>query len=360
VLWGLGALGSQVLKAAVGVHSISVVGVIDHNPGYAGKEVGSVFPETRGLGFKIEPTLDACLAGLSAPAEIVFHMTESFMPRIQDQLELALSRRLNVISAAESMFHPALRHPEAAARLNRVAMEKGVRITGCGINPGFVFDSLVLALARVSTAITGITASRVVDVTAGPDDLNHVGIGLWPDEFRTKLAAGRVVGHMGFPESIAAVAEHVGLPLDHIEQSWRPRTSPLPVESSLGILEPGKVTGIDQEGKGFVGEREAITMRFTAQYKPEQHGLVQMDQITIEGRHRVHATVSPSSASTLGAALMMINAANELCELAPGLHSVLSLSLGGALREGFRLALDPSRAASPERIWLVRRNAGFV
>jgi hypothetical protein len=349
ILWGLGALGSRVVEALTsGAEDVVIVGVVDHAADLAGRALADVFPAASGLNVTIAADLDTCIAGLEQPADVVFHMTESVLPTIQPQLEHALARRLNVISAAESMFHPSLRQPAIAESLNRVAVTNGVSITGCGINPGFVFDSLVLAAARVSTAIRRITISRVIDVTGtGPHDIDHVGFGLWPDEFDEKIASGRVVGHMGMPESIAAVAEHVGLAVDRIEQRWESAVADFAVESTIGLLEPGRVIGISQFGTGYCADDELIQMRLVMYYDPARHGLAEVDDVVIEGSHRVHVTTQPAAVSIQGAGLMMINAARELVEAAPGLRSILSFSMGGAYRGGFRLVSGPERAALP-------------
>jgi hypothetical protein len=382
VLWGVGRLGTNVLRSLVaGVEHIRIVGAVDKDPilagrtlgddvfraertklGYrwdpplAGKDLDDMFLKMQKLGVTIAPSLEECLEGLPEPADVVYHMTESVLPAIQPQLELALSRGLNVISAAESMFHAWLRYPDIAARLDRLAKANGVSITGCGINPGFVFDALVVALARISTAITHVETSRVVSVSSGPSDIDHVGFGLWPDEFREKLATGRIVGHMGMCETIAAVAERLGLPVDRIEESWQTRTSPHPVQATIGTLEPGRVTAVIQEGLGFVGDSEAIKMALGMYYgegEPERLGVDRVDQITIEGSHRVHATIVPSSIPSFGAAQTIINATYDILQAAPGLHSMLDFSLGGGYRGGFRLALNPERKPVPGRMWLL-------
>jgi 4-hydroxy-tetrahydrodipicolinate reductase len=357
ILWGLGALGRQVVKAfGLGVPNARIVGAVDHDPSMVGKTLAEIFPGGVGGDIVVHRTLHECLAALDEPADVVYHMTESVLAAIQPQLELALARKLNVISASEAMFHPGLRFPDVAASLDRVAREHGVTITGCGINPGFVFDTLVMALARVTTAVTGVQISRTIEVYGtGPHDIDHVGYGLWPDEFREKVASGRVVGHMGMPESIAAIAERLAIPVDRIEESWETSTADFPVDSGsvLGILEPGRVIGITQQGAGYVGERAAITMRLAMFYNPARHGLTEADEITIEGSHRVHATLQPAAVSIFGAGLMIVNATYDVLRAGPGLMNVLDASLGGAHRGGFRLVTDPARPWQPGRLWLV-------
>ena len=359
VLWGLGALGSRVVEAfGAGADDLEIVGAVDHDPRLAGKTLGDAFPDAGVSGVPIHAELTDSLVALSEAPDVVFHMTESHVPAIRSQLEQAMAAGLNVISASEGMFHPPLRFPEVARSLHDCAVANGVTIVGCGINPGFVFDALVLVLGRVTTEVTGVTTSRVVDVTGtGLHDIDHVGFGLPPDEFEAKLATGRIVGHMSMPESIAAVAERFGLAVDRIEESWRTHTSEEPIESAsdLGTIEPGRVVGITQRGRGFIGDRTAVKMDLLMFYGPERFGHEPVDDIVIEGTHRVHATLKPAAVSIRGAGLMIMNAAHDVVAAPSGLCNVLDFSMGGRRRGGFRLVLDPVRPPVPGITWLVRK-----
>ena len=359
ILWGLGALGSRVVRAfAQGVQDLEIVGAIDHDPRLANRGLGDAFPGVPAPGVKIHADLASCLATLDQRADVLFHMTESHVPTIQPQLEVAMQAGLNVVSASEGMFHPGLRFPAVAKALHECAVEHGVSVVGCGINPGFVFDSLVLVLARVTTAVRALSVSRVVDVTGtGLHDIDHVGFGLPVDEFEAKLKTGRIVGHMSMPESIAALGERLGLPIDRIEERWKAHTIDEAVNSGsdLGTIEPGRVVGISQTGEGYAGDSIPIRMTLEMFYGPDRFGLEQVDEVLIEGTHRVHATLTPAAVSIQGAGLMIMNAAHDVVAAPPGLCSVLDFSMGGRRRGGFELVLDSSRAPVPSTTWLVPR-----
>ncbi len=359
VLWGLGALGGRVVKAfGAGVEDLEIVGAVDHDPRLTGKTLAAAFPEANASAVPIHADLGACLAALDRPADVVFHMTESDVPTIQPQLQEAMTAGLNVISASEGMFHPGLRHAEIAGALNACAIENGVSVVGCGINPGFIFDALVLALGRVTTAVTKVETSRVIDVTGtGLHDIDHVGFGLPTDEFDAKIASGRIVGHMAMPESIAAVGERFGLAVERIEETWESHVSAEPVASGsdLGVIEPGRVTGISQHGYGYIGDDVAVSMRLQMFYRPQQFGFEEVDDIVITGSHRVHATLTPAAVSIQGAGLMIMNAAHDTIAAAPGLRNVLDYSMGGRRRGGFELIVDPARPPTPGTTWVVPR-----
>ena len=181
ILFGVGALGSLILKClATGYPLIRVVGAVDHAADKVGLRLSDLHPEFAAAGdVVVRDTLTACLADCRHEARVLYHLTESVPSRIESQLTEALSAGLNVVSASEAMFHPALRYGDFADRIDVAARAAGVSIMGVGINPGFSFDSVPLALARATSGVRRIAISRAIDVTGtGPGDIDHVGYGL--------------------------------------------------------------------------------------------------------------------------------------------------------------------------------------
>ncbi|MET0527698.1 MAG: hypothetical protein ABW003_05020 [Microvirga sp.] len=359
ILMGIGSLGSLVIDCLkTGYPLIHVVGAIDNAPDMMGKKLAELYPDYREAGdVVVTPDLATCLVGLSARPDILIHMTESVLEHIEGQMTQALDAGINVLSASEAMFHPALRHSGVAARLDAAARHNRVSISGTGINPGFSFDSLPLMLARATSGVTKINITRTIDVTGtGPGDIDHVGDALRPDEFRAKIASGRIHGHIGMPESIAAIAERLNMTIDRVEESWETETADFPVDSgtpALGMIEPGRVIGIIQKGAGYDGETLRITMRLVMYYQPERFGLEAADTVEIVGAHHVRASLRPAALSLFGAANVIVNALHDVVNAPPGLVNTLDFSIGGARRGGFRYTADFSGL---QRAGLVRLN----
>jgi 4-hydroxy-tetrahydrodipicolinate reductase len=363
ILYGLGALGSLVIDCLkTGYPLLRVVGAVDRARHLAGRRLADLYPDFAGAGnVVVQPTLAECVAALPDRADIVYHMTESVLAHIEGQLTEALEAGLNVISASEAMFHPALRFPDAAERLDAAARRGRASITGVGINPGFSFDSVPLMLARATSGVRRVAITRTIDVTGtGPGDIDHVGYALPPEEFREKIASGRIVGHMGMPESIAAVAERLNLEIDRVEESWDTETAGFPVDSgtpSLGMIDPGRVIGISQTGAGFRGSTEVVTMRLVMYYQPERFGLEPADTIEIEGAHHIRASLRPAALSLFGAANTVVNATHDVVAAPAGLVSALDFSIAGARRGGFRYRADLSRPPRAGVVPLTRVDA---
>jgi hypothetical protein len=352
VLLGLGALGSSAIKVLnTGYPLIRIVGAVDRAPTMAGKRLGCVFPGMgQGADVVITPEMGACLDGLAEKPDVVYHMTESILSKIEGQMTEILARGINVISASEGMFHPSLRFPEVAGRLDAAAKARGVSVTGVGINPGYIFDSVPLMIARCTSGVSAVNIRRVIEVTGtGPGDIDHVGFMLPPDEFHRRIESGRIVGHMGLPDTIAAVSERLNLKIDRIEESWETATASFPVESGLkgvGMIEPGRVIGITQTGKGMLGDRSVVSMSLLMFYDPPRHGLEEADEIEIIGSHHIHVSFRPAAVSIYGAANLVVNATHDVIAAPPGLVNVLDFSVAGVERGGYRYVLDRSRMSS--------------
>ncbi len=352
VIFGLGALGGRLLRVLEGDYPmLRVTGVVDHDPGKSGRRVGDLVPYGRFADLVVAPDLATCLAGLTRRADVLVHMTESRPERIEEQLVAPLRAGLNVLSASEAMFYPALRYPEFAARLDAVARECGVTVSGGGINPGFIYDAVPLVLARASSAVTSISIRRTIDVTGtGPGDIEHVGYGLLPETFRERVAAGTVAGHIGAPESVALLAEYLGVTVDLISESWDVETADFPVDSgdpTLGVLPPGRVIGITQRACGSLKDEPVITTELCMYYQPERFGLEEADHIEIEGAMPVRMTAQPAFESLFGAANVIAALAADVATAAPGLVNLLDLPLGSARRTHRRVRVDPSRTCAP-------------
>lgn len=351
VLWGLGALGGLVATAVEREPGLRLVGAIDHARDKLGRRLADVVPGCR-TEVTVYATLDGLCANLDHPPDAIVHMTESVPERIEQQLHEAL-RLANVITASEAMFYPHLRYSQIAARLDAAARAYGVTLTGVGINPGFIFDSLPSLLARVSGEIQRVEARRVVDVAGtGPHDIAHVGFGLQPEEFSRGIVEGRIYGHIGLPESVVVVAERLGMMIDRIEESWEVHTGSEPVVATIGAIAPGRVIGITQVARAFDGVEERIRMELVMFYEPAKFGLVEEDLITIVGRHTVRAAIRPACVSILGAALMITNAVADVVQAPPGLLTVVDLPIATRPRGGFTLALDPARPPRPGLMYL--------
>jgi 4-hydroxy-tetrahydrodipicolinate reductase len=203
-----------------------------------------------------------------------------------------------------------------------------------------------------------ITISRTIDVTGtGPGDIDHVGYGLAPEEFRSRIKSGRIHGHMGGPESVAALAERLDMDIDRVEEGWDIETAKFPVDSGaaiLGMIPPGHVIGITQSIRGMRGSETVIGLSLVMYYQPERFGLEPADVIDIEGAHHIRASLRPAAVSLFGAANVIVNAIPDVAAAPPGLVNMLDFSIGGARRGGYRYVVDRGAGLRPGVVPLAR------
>lgn len=329
MIFGFGTLGRALLQAIEATGHFRLDTVVDTAPGLSGRRVGEILPSVAFGGLTVSRAIPA--APSAAPAALCFHASTSHPATATAEILELLDAGYHVVSAAEWLFHPWLRQAVQARALDARARAAGRSVLGCGINPGFCFEALPILLGRTMAEIASIEILRVSDVRGiGPADCAHVGLGLSQDAFGTGVAAGTVEGHMGFPESVAALAECAGLAIDAISDRLEPTLATEPIVLAHRIVERGEVAGITQTAVGNRAGRDVITMRLEMFLDPAAYGRAPQERVEIRGSRDVTLSIAPAAPAVAGAAAMMVHTAPALASTEPGLHAMLSLPLGGA------------------------------
>ena len=139
---------------------------------------------------------------LNSGADVVVVATTSFLAEVAPDIEEAVESGSNVIASAEEAAHPWAISPNIAQAIDEKARTQGVTVIGCGLNPGFAFDALVVTAASPAAFVEAIRVRRIVDISRfGEAVLRRLGIGYAPDEFRGRSA---IRAHSG-PHRIPAV-----------------------------------------------------------------------------------------------------------------------------------------------------------
>src|SRR5436305_10077872 len=192
--------------------AVEIIGAIDLDPAKAARDLGEVVgaPDAP---WGVNVFADAKDA-LELNPDVVIHSTSSSLPKVIDQLMACLEAQSCVVSTCEELSYPFRTYPDLAAKLDAAAKEWGVALVGTGVNPGFVMDKLVVTLAAVAQRIEHAKALRIVDASKRRLPLQKkIGAGMTVDEFRAQVKAG-VIKHVGLPESVAMVADNVGLSVE--------------------------------------------------------------------------------------------------------------------------------------------------
>lgn len=331
-IFGFGNLGRAILAALTARGSSSVGAIVDTAPVLAGVSTASVFPAGGDHG-----TILPSLPPADQPT-VLFHASTSEPARATAEIVAALEAGYSVVSAAEWLFHPWLRHGAEAAAIDAAARRAGTVAMGCGINPGFCFETLPVLVSRTMAEVKRFEILRVSNVSGvGPADFAHLGFGLTEPDFRARVAEGSIEGHMGFPESIAALAECTGVAIDAIDDRLEPTLALRPVTLAHRTVALGEVAGITQVARGYRGGEAVIVMTLDMFLDPEFYGRSPREALRIDGSRSLALDISPAAPPVPGAAAMMVQAAEGLAQLRPGLASLLDLPLGfGGLSRSLR------------------------
>jgi len=305
IVFGLGPIGAGIAQVAL-ERGHAIVGAVDIDPQKAGRPLSALVEGAGAL--PIQRTVDPLL---NAGADVVLHSTQSHLVQVMPQLVPLLDAGLNVISTCEELAYPWRHHPEEAALLDRMARERGARIVGLGVNPGFVMDALPVMLAAPCRRVERITVERVVDVGVRRLPLQRkVGVGLSVEAFHRGVREG-TIGHVGLPQSTAMIAAAMGWDLDAIEESVEPE-----------VDRARTVRGLHQVCHGRRGGAPLVTLDLTmAVDVPRPRDTVRIDgvpPIAMEIAGGIHGDVATWA--------IVVNAIPRILSARPGLLTAVQLA----------------------------------
>jgi 2,4-diaminopentanoate dehydrogenase len=261
---------------------------------------------------------------LAQAADIVMHTTSSSLEKVTEQLIECLKAGSCVVSTCEELSFPYRTHPELAERIDQEAKDWGVALVGTGINPGFILDKLVITLAAVSQRIEHVKGVRIVDASKRRFPLQKkIGAGMSVEEFRGKVAEG-VIKHVGLPESVAMVADSLGLAVDEITETIEPRVATERVQTEFLTVEAGQAAGVHQIGRGLSGGKEVIYLELQMYVGAKDPA----DTITLTGLPNISLTIPGGSHGDIATASVAVNSIPAILDAPAGLRTARDLPIG--------------------------------
>jgi len=331
VTWGLGAMGSGIAKNLLDKEGIEIVGAIDRNDEIVGKDLGSFLGKNE-TGIKISNEEDKVLD--ETYPDLVVIATHSFLPVVFPQIIKSIKKNINVISIAEELAYPFYNHPEESEIIDQMANKHGVTVLGTGVNPGFVFDQLVLNVTGSCLKVNKIEAQRINDLSPfGKTVMETQGVGTTVEEFNKGIEEGTIVGHIGFQQSIRMIADYLGWELDKIVEERDPIVSETKRETNVVKVEPGMVAGCRHTGKGYIGDEAVIELIHPQQILPEIEDVDTGDYIKIEGDPNINLSIKPEIPGGKGTMALACNMIPVINEWRPGLYSMADLPIPIALKD---------------------------
>lgn len=322
IQYGIGPIGASIAKLLREKHAVEICGAIDTDPAKAGRDLGEVVGASDAP-WGVTVSADASEV-LGQAADVVIHSTSSALPKVMDQLIACLEAESCVVSTCEELSYPYRTHPDLAAKLDATAKDWGVALVGTGVNPGFVMDKLLVTLAAVCQRIDHAKALRVVD--AGKRRLplqKKIGAGMSVDEFRAKVKEG-VIKHVGLPESVAMVADSLGLPVDEITESIEPKVAMERVQTEYLTVEAGQAAGVHQIARGLGAGKELVHLELQMYVGAKDPA----DTLTLSGHPNISLVIPGGSHGDIATAAVVVNTIPVILDAPAGLRTARDLPIG--------------------------------
>jgi 4-hydroxy-tetrahydrodipicolinate reductase len=322
IQYGVGPIGASIAKLLREKESVDIAGAIDKDPAKVGRDLGEVVgADDAPWGIKVSGDAKGIL---DQSADVVMHTTSSSLPKVMDQLLACLDVGSCVVSTCEELSYPYRSHPELAAKLDKLAKDSGVAIVGTGVNPGFVMDKLVITLAAVAQRIEHAKALRIVDASKRRLPLQKkIGAGMSVEEFRAKVQEG-IIKHVGLPESVAMVADSLGLRLDEITETIEPRIAAARVQTEFLTVEAGQAAGVHQIARGLSEGKELVYMELQMYVGAKDPA----DTIELTGHPNISLVIPGGSHGDIATASVAVNSIPAILEAPSGLCTARDLPIG--------------------------------
>ena len=330
IQYGIGPIGASILKLMREKEAIEIIGAIDNDPAKIGKDLGEVIGASDApWGVKVSGDARGVL---EQSADVVMHTTSSSLPKVVDQLLACMDVGSCVVSTCEELSYPYRTHPDIATQLDKAAKENGVALVGTGVNPGFVMDKLVITLAAVSQRVEHAKALRIVDASKRRLPLQKkIGAGLSVEEFRARVKEG-TIKHVGLPESVAMVADSLGLRVDEITETIEPKVATERVQTEFLTVESGQAAGVHQIARGLSDGKEVIYMELQMYVGAKDSA----DTVELKGHPNISLVIPGGSHGDIATASVAVNSIPPILEAPAGLRTSRDLAIGFFPPKGYR------------------------
>jgi 2,4-diaminopentanoate dehydrogenase len=241
IQWATGITGTMALRHVIGSPDLELVGVRVYDPTKVGADAGSLcgLPD---IGITATDDRDALI---NADADVVLYMgkVETDTPGcFADVCDLLASGK-DVVATGSRFIHPRSLDGSLADGIEKACRAGGSSFLGLGLFPGFIGESLVPVLSRLTQRTGRIDVREVLNYsTYASHDLifNAMGFGFPPDDTtplltNTEYAASAWIG------STTVLAQALGLEIRGVEGYRDVMTTPRALTVAAGEIPAGTV-----------------------------------------------------------------------------------------------------------------------
>jgi len=270
------------------------------------------------------------LTALRSGADVVVIATTTRLDDVAADVELAVERGSNVLVSAEEAAFPFMVDENTAGRIDALARAKEVSVAGVGVNPGLIFDALVLTMLGAAPRGCRIDVRRAVDISGfGATVLRRIGLGRTEPDFVAAVERGDILGHAGFPQSMMIVADAIGLSIERIDKVLRPVVTPVDIDVPGRFrIAAGESAGVDQVYTSIVDGEPWFTAHFFGHVDLSSLRLEPTDDIdfVFDGALFQSIQLRPGIGAQVGSQNMTANSIERIVAARPGWVTVAELA----------------------------------
>lgn len=255
IQWATGSVGRASLECILSRPDLELAGCYVHSAEKAGLDVGEILG-TGPVGVTTTNDADEVLA-LDADAVV-------YAPLIPSGREVGriLRSGKNVVTPV-GWFYPEQKDRD---RINAACAEGGVSLHATGIDPGGVTEVFPLILSAMSSAVTFIRGEEISDIRTygSPDVVRDVMLfGGTPE----RAQQGPMMGLLdsAYTQSTYMMTDALGVPRDRlrIERTLQTAVATAPIDSPIGVIQPGEVAGQRFFWDGYAGDHHLSRVGIT-------------------------------------------------------------------------------------------------
>jgi len=312
---GIGPIGQKMVRYAMERGCFTIVGAVDPDPDKAGKELGELCG-IKPLGITVSSNLDDAIKGETPEVAIV--TTVSSVAAFESQIVELAKAKLHIVSTCEELFYPWKTQPELSSRIDKICRENGVVCLGTGVNPGYLMDFLPTVLTAPCQNVKRVEVWRVQDASVRRIPFQQkIGAGLSLEEFEVKKKSG-TLRHVGLPESVDFIANRLGWKLERNIETLEPVIAGKDINTGYKPVSKGMACGVHQVGRGFIGDREVITLNFKAAVgEPESY-----EQVHIDGEPAIQSKIIGGVNGDIATCAITLNAVRSVLAASAGLKTM--------------------------------------
>ena len=252
IQWATGGVGRAAIEGIVAHPELELVGCWVHSEDKAGRDAGEICGLDP-VGVTATNDIDALV---NMAADCVLYSPIMADPSLVARL---LASGKNVVTPL-NWFYPGKRD---VSDLEQACEKGGSTLHGTGIHPGGITERFPLMISALSSAITHVRAEEFSDIRTynAPGVISDIMLfGKTPEE----AAASPMVGFLGqgFGQSMDMVAAELGFDLDpDMTSQHEVAVATAPIESPIGVIEPGHVAAQRFTWQHTVRSKPVITVR---------------------------------------------------------------------------------------------------